>query len=170
MCSYPEPDRCSQCPHPTSRRSILTLSPIYAWVFEIIYFPQVSPLKPRIHLSPLPYMLHALPITVFVIRFPEIYLVRRIERKVLHYVCSLLLAPVSSSLLGPNILLRILFSKTVSLRSSRVLDLVTQITALKSLFQGFINSHPSCHFIICSSLELRSRKSMILQSAWNLAC
>ena len=43
-------------PHPTSWRSILILSSIYAWVFQVISFPQISPPKPCIRLSsPLPH-------------------------------------------------------------------------------------------------------------------
>ena len=35
-CPYPEPNRSSPCPHPASRRSILILSPVYAWVFQVV--------------------------------------------------------------------------------------------------------------------------------------
>ena len=38
-------------PHPTSWRSILILSPIYAWVSQAASFPQVSLPKPCIRLS-----------------------------------------------------------------------------------------------------------------------
>ena len=48
-------------PHPTSWRSILILSPFYAWVFQVVSFPQISPPKPCIHLSSPPYVLHAPP-------------------------------------------------------------------------------------------------------------
>ena len=34
-CPYLEPDRSSPCPHPTSLRSILILSPIFDWVFQV---------------------------------------------------------------------------------------------------------------------------------------
>jgi hypothetical protein len=44
-CPYPEPDQSSLRPHPTSRRSILILSSIYAWVFQVVSFPLVSPTK-----------------------------------------------------------------------------------------------------------------------------
>jgi hypothetical protein len=39
--------------------------PIYAWVFQVVSFPQVSPLKPCMHLSSPPYVPHVLPISVF---------------------------------------------------------------------------------------------------------
>ena len=41
--------------HPTSRRSLLILSPIYAWVTQVVSLFQVSPTKPCIHLSSPPY-------------------------------------------------------------------------------------------------------------------
>ena len=40
-------------PHHTSWRSILILSPIYAWVSQVVSFPQVSPPKPCIRLFPI---------------------------------------------------------------------------------------------------------------------
>jgi hypothetical protein len=41
----------SMPPHPTSWRSILTLSSyLYVWVFQVFHFPQFSPPKPFIHL------------------------------------------------------------------------------------------------------------------------
>ena len=42
-------------------------SPIYAWVFQVVSFPQASPLKPCIHLSPS----HAPLISFFSIWSPE---------------------------------------------------------------------------------------------------
>jgi hypothetical protein len=39
--------------------------PIYAWVFQVVSFPQVSPLKTCMHLSSPPYVPHVLPISVF---------------------------------------------------------------------------------------------------------
>ena len=38
-------------------------SPIYAWVFQVDSFPQISPPEPCIHLSSHPCMLHASPIS-----------------------------------------------------------------------------------------------------------
>jgi hypothetical protein len=42
----------------------------------MVSFPQVSPLKPCMHLSSSPYMPHVLPISVFLTWSPEWYLVR----------------------------------------------------------------------------------------------
>ena len=36
-------------------------SPIYAWVFQVVYFPHIPPPKPSIHLSSPPYGLRAPP-------------------------------------------------------------------------------------------------------------
>jgi hypothetical protein len=75
------------------------------------------PLKPCMHLFSPPYVLHVLPISVFLIWSPEWYLVRITEHNS-SSLCSFLHYPVTSSLLGPNILLSTLCSKTLSLHSS----------------------------------------------------
>jgi hypothetical protein len=51
---YPEPDK--SCPWLLSRilKVHFKITPIYAWVFPVVSFPQVSP-----------YALHASPITVY---------------------------------------------------------------------------------------------------------
>ena len=45
--------------------------PIYAWVSQVVYFPQVSAPKSCIHISSPPYTLHAPPISSFSILSPE---------------------------------------------------------------------------------------------------
>ena len=50
-CPYSEPDQSSPWLHPTSRKSASIFPPIYTWVFQVISFPQVSTLKPCMHLS-----------------------------------------------------------------------------------------------------------------------
>jgi hypothetical protein len=45
----------------------------------VVSFRQVSPLKPRMHLSSRPYVPHVLPISVFLTWSPEWYLVRSTE-------------------------------------------------------------------------------------------
>ena len=62
-------------PHFTSWWSILILS-IYAWVFKLVSFPQISPPKSCICLSSPPYVLHVPPISFFSILSPEQYWVR----------------------------------------------------------------------------------------------
>jgi hypothetical protein len=49
-CPYPEPAESSPYPDPTSWRSIL-ISSIYAWVPQVVAFPQISPPKSCMHLS-----------------------------------------------------------------------------------------------------------------------
>ena len=66
----------SMPPHPTSWSSILILSPIYAWVFQVASFRQVSSPTPCAHLYPPPYALHALPISLVSILPPAQYWVR----------------------------------------------------------------------------------------------
>jgi hypothetical protein len=60
-----------RAPTPTSWRSILIYPPIYVWVSQVVSFLQVSLPKPCIHLSSPPYMLHAPPISVFLLLSPE---------------------------------------------------------------------------------------------------
>jgi hypothetical protein len=60
----------------------------------VVSFLQVSPLKPCMHLSFPPHVLHVLPISVFLIWSPEWYLVRSTE-----LTCSLAHSPVTPSLL-----------------------------------------------------------------------
>ena len=64
-CPCLEPDRSSLCPQPVSQRSILILSSHLRLGLPSGSFPQVSPLKPGMHLSSFPYVLHVLPLSVF---------------------------------------------------------------------------------------------------------
>ena len=61
----------SVSPIPLLERSILIVSSLYAWVFQVAFFLQVSPPKLCMYLSSSPYALHALPISVFLIRSPD---------------------------------------------------------------------------------------------------
>ena len=104
--------------HPTSWRPILILfpySPIYAWVFEVVSFRQVSPPKLCIHISSPPCVLHVPPISLFSIWSPEQYWVRKTSLS--SSLRSFLHSLVTLSLLSPNILLYTLFSNILSLRS-----------------------------------------------------
>jgi hypothetical protein len=83
-CPYPEPDRSSPCPPPPFRRledPFWYYPPIYAWVFQVGSFPQVSSLKPYMHLSSPLYVLHVLPIPVVLTSSPEWDLLRSTEHK-----------------------------------------------------------------------------------------
>jgi hypothetical protein len=55
--------------HSASWRSILILSFIYAWVPQVVSFPQVFPPKHCIRLSSLAYLLHSTPFSfIFITR------------------------------------------------------------------------------------------------------
>ena len=84
---------------------------LYVWVSQVVSFPQVSPPKPSLsHACYMPCPSHLDLITRTI--FGEQY------RSLSSSLCSFLHSPVTSSLLGPNILLNTLFSNTLSLRSS----------------------------------------------------
>jgi hypothetical protein len=78
-CPYPEPDQSSPSPHSTSSRSILVLSSHLRLSFPSGRFTQVSPPKPCMQLSSLPYVPHGRPIPFFLIRSLEWYLVKGID-------------------------------------------------------------------------------------------
>ena len=82
----------------------------------MVSFPQVSPPEPFICLSSHSHVLHDQPIIL-------LYFINRTRsgeeyRALSSSLCSFLHSSVTSSLLGPNILLNTLFSNTLSLRSS----------------------------------------------------
>ena len=54
---------------------------IYAWVFQVVSFPQVSPPKSCIHLSSPPYVFRAPPASFFLIWSPESYLVSSTDQQ-----------------------------------------------------------------------------------------
>ena len=122
---YPESHRSNVCPHiPFPKDPSSYYPPIYAWVFQVVLFPSSFPTHTCAHLySPL-YALHDPPISFFSIWSPEQYLMR--VGSLSSSLCSFLHSPVTSSLLGPSILLNTLFSNTLSLRSSvNVIDQVS---------------------------------------------
>jgi len=63
-------------------------SPIYAWVSQVVSFPQVSPPTPCIRLSSPSHALHVPPISFFSILSPEQYWVRCSDHSAPHYVFS----------------------------------------------------------------------------------
>jgi len=76
-CPYPDPDQSSPChPIPLPEDTFQYYTPIYAWVSQVVAFSQGSPPKPCMHPSCLLYVLHAAPISFFLIWSPEKYLVR----------------------------------------------------------------------------------------------
>ena len=79
----------------------------------MVTFPPVSPPRPYTLPFPHPYAPHAQPISFFSILSPAQYWVRSTNHLGPRY------SPVTSSLLGLNILLNTLFSNTSSFLSSR---------------------------------------------------
>jgi len=118
-CSYPEPARSSPCPHSTSWSSILILSPFAPgrskWSL-FLRFPHQNPL----YTSTLP--IHATCPTLLILldltTLPSRKMFGDHYRSLSSSLCSFLPSPVTSSLLGSNILLKTLFSNALSLRSS----------------------------------------------------
>ena len=116
-CRYPEPARSSPRPRPISWRSILILSPIYAWVFQVfslsLRFSHQIPVwaSPLTHMRYMPSQSHS---TRFYCPHNIWWGIRPLSSS----LCSFLQSCITSSLLGPNIFLSILFSNTLSLRSS----------------------------------------------------
>ena len=85
-------------------------------------FPHQNP----VHASPLPHTSH-MPAHLIIIDFITCTVLGEQYRSLSSSLCSFLHFPVTSSLLGPNILLNTLFSITLSLRSSlNVSDQVSQ--------------------------------------------
>ena len=81
-------------------------------------FPKFSLPKPCMHLYYPPYVLHARPSHSSRFNHRMHVILGREYRSLSYSLCSFLHFLVTSSLLGPNILLVILFSNTLSLRSS----------------------------------------------------
>ena len=106
----------SMPPHPTSWRSILILSSHLGLGLPSSPFPQAFSPNPVYSSpgSPTCYMPRHHTVLDFIIRttFSEQY------RPLSSSLCSFLHSPVTSALLGPNILLCPLFSNTLSIRSS----------------------------------------------------
>ena len=116
-CPYPEPDQSSPCPHPISWKSILILFSHLRLGLPSGLFPSDFPAKPLYMLlhSPTRAACPAHPILLDLITRT---ILGEQHRSLSSSLCSFLHSPVTSSLLGTNILPSTLFSNTLSLRSS----------------------------------------------------
>jgi hypothetical protein len=66
-CPYPEPAQSSPWPPPHFLKvHSNTILPIYAWVFQVVSFLQITPPKSCMHLAFPPHMLHVLPISFLI--------------------------------------------------------------------------------------------------------
>jgi len=117
-CPYPEAHRAIPCPHiPLPKDPSSFYPPIYAWVFLVISFPQVSPPKSLLHLY-CPPLRATCPAHIINLDFNTRTILDEEYRSLSSSLCSFLHSPITPSFLGPNIFLSNLFSNTFSLRSS----------------------------------------------------
>jgi len=115
-CPYLKPDQSSPYPHIPLPEDPSWYPPIYTWIFQVVPFNHISPLKPCIgHFSPPRAICSAhliiLDMTSRII-FSEQY------RSLSPSFCSFLHSRFTSSLLGPNNLRCNPFSNTLSLCSA----------------------------------------------------
>ena len=121
----PEPGQSSLCSIPLYGDPSSYYPSINPWVFQMISYPHLSPSKRYIHLSS-PHMCYITAHFIFLdfitrIRFGKQYI------SLSSSLGSFLISPITSSLLGPNILRNTLFSNTLRLRSSlNVRDQISQ--------------------------------------------
>ena len=115
-CPYLEPVQSSPCPHPNSWRSTLILSSHPRWFLQEVSFPQVSSPKLCILLCFFSYVSNVpLSDSYRCECTNNIWWKAQITKL---FVMQSFHYPVTSSLLGPNVFLRTLFSNTLSLRFS----------------------------------------------------
>ena len=115
-CTYPKPARSSLYPHPTTWKSILTLSS-YLCLGQSGLFPSGFPTK-TLYTSLLSLIRATRPAHLTILDLITRTIFGEDYRSLSSSLRSFLHFPVTSSLSGPNILLNALLSNTLSLRSS----------------------------------------------------
>ena len=114
---FPEPARSSPYPHTPLPEDPSYYPPIDAWVSQVGLFPSGFPTKTTY--TPLLSPIRAkCPAHLIFLYFITQTILGEEYRSLSSSLCSFLRSPVTSSLLGPNILLSTLFSNTLSPRSS----------------------------------------------------
>ena len=115
-CPYPKPDRSSPYPHISLPEDPYEYyPPIYAFFFQVVTFPKVSPPKPSTRLSS---ARATCPAHLILLEFITRTILGEEYRSLSSLLCNFLHSPLASSLVGRNILFNTLFSNTLSLRSS----------------------------------------------------
>ena len=111
-CPYPEPARSSPYPpHPTSWRSNIILSSHLHLGLPSGLFPSAFPTK-TLYTPLFPPICSTCPAHFIIFNLITRTILGEQYRSLSTSLCSFLLFPVTSSLLGPNILLNTLFSNT----------------------------------------------------------
>ena len=113
---YRQPDQSSPCPQPTSWRFILILSFHLSLGLPSGLFPSGFPTK-TLYASLLSLIRVTSPAHLILLDLITRVIFGEQYRSLSSSLCIFLHSPVTSSLLGPNILLGTLFSNTHSLRS-----------------------------------------------------
>jgi hypothetical protein len=115
-CPYPDSDQSSHHPIPPLQDPSKYYPPTYVLVFIVASFPLAFPPTTYTHFSSPPFVLHAPPPHPPRLHYSN-YTWRRVQIMKL-FIMQFFHPPVTSSLFGPNILLRSLFSNTLTLCSS----------------------------------------------------
>ena len=136
--------------HRTSWRFILILVPIYAWVFQMVSFPQTPP--PKTLYTPLFSHIRA---TYSAYLFLLDLIIRKVfggeYRSLSSSLCSFLHFVATLSFLDPNIFLTTLFSNTLSLSSS--LSLSDQVSHPYKTKVKIINLYILIFILLVSNVE-----------------